>query len=353
MEPCSRASQKRNLTGERRSGSPGSGRGRRANTEPNRLCLARGSSTARGECLRLPGASVPVRTVRESGNTIEGVSKNLTRQNLTLGNLTGRQIGLASIVVVLGLALCACGTEGLPAAQSTRTTTPTGSTGSSTTVTAKPTAAELAAESDGAAPADTDSSGVEWLCRPGQADDPCATSLTTTVLPASGPTYVEHFSDASSPKIDCFYVYPTVSLQPGIVANLHIDPAEISVAEAQASRFSQVCRVFAPIYPQLTLHALADPGGVTAVDEAKAYGAVAKAWDDYMAHYNDGRGVVVIGHSQGAAMLIALLRRQVDDNPSVRRQLVSAIIAGGNVTVPIGKDVGGSFQHIPACRTGT
>ena len=53
----------------------------------------------------------------------------------------------------------------------------------------------------------------------------------------------------SNPPIDCFYVYPTVSPQPGILANLQIDPAETSVAEAQASRFSEDCRVYAPDVP--------------------------------------------------------------------------------------------------------
>ena len=261
-------------------------------------------------------------------------------------NLTARQVVTAAFVVALGIFASVCG------GGSGASTAPPRSNGTTTTTSA-PTAAQLAAESDGASPADTDSAGVEWLCRPGQAHDPCTTSLTTTVLPRSGPAFIEHFSDATSPKIDCFYVYPTVSAQTGIVANLHIDPAEISVAEAQASRFSQVCRVFAPMYPQLTLHAIFDRGGITAADELKAYDAVAAAWADYLAHYNDGRGVVVIGHSQGSAMLIALLRRKVDDNPSVRRLLVSAIIAGGNVTVPIGKKVGGSFQNIPACSSST
>jgi hypothetical protein len=82
-------------------------------------------------------------------------------------------------------------------------------------------------------------------------------------------------------------------------------------------------------------------------------GLVLSAWDDYLAHDNDGRGVVVFGHSQGAAMLIALLRSKVDDDPAVRRRLVSAIILGGNVTVPVGKTVGGSFEHIPACTSTT
>jgi pimeloyl-ACP methyl ester carboxylesterase len=173
------------------------------------------------------------------------------------------------------------------------------------------------------------------------------------VVPASGATTVEHFSDASSPKIDCFYVYPTVSPEPTIVANLDIQAAEISVAKAQASEFSRVCRVYAPIYPQLTLHAISATGGITAADTLKAYDGVLAAWNDYLQNYNDGRGVIVIGHSQGAALLVALLRQKVDDDPVVRKLLVSAVILGGNVTVPIGKGVGGSFENIPACRSET
>ena len=76
-----------------------------------------------------------------------------------------------------------------------------------------PTAAQKTAVADGATPADTDSAGVEWLCRPGQRDDPCTSSLTTTVDPRSGPVRLQRASDAAHPGIDCFYVYPTVSLQ--------------------------------------------------------------------------------------------------------------------------------------------
>ena len=206
---------------------------------------------------------------------------------------------------------------------------------------------------DGATPSDTDAAGVEWLCRPGQANDPCVADLTATAVPASGPSHLERASVAAKPPVDCFYVYPTVSGQSGILANLHIDPAETAVAEAQASRFSQVCRVFAPVYRQLTLHAIASPAQITADDLTKAFDSVRAAWFDYLNHYNDGRGVVVIGHSQGAAMLIALLRVDVDAQPVVRRRLVSAVILGGNVTVPIGKTVGGSFENIPACTSKT
>jgi hypothetical protein len=75
-------------------------------------------------------------------------------------------------------------------------------------------------------------------------------------------------------------------------------------------------------------------------------------WREYLAHDNHGRPIVFIGHSQGAAMLIRLLATQIDPSPQLRAQLVSAILLGGNVEVPIGKLVGGSFANIPACQSG-
>jgi hypothetical protein len=188
-----------------------------------------------------------------------------------------------------------------------------------------------------------------WLCRPGLSDNPCTSNLTTTVVRANGSTYVQRSGPARNPPIDCFYVYPTVSTQPTANANLHIDPQEPAVAIAQASRFSQVCRVYAPMYPQLTLSAISK--GIRPQSAAIAYLGVLSAWNDYLAHYNKGRGVVLIGHSQGASLLIALIKREVDPNPSQRHRLVSALLMGGNVTVPTGQAVGGDFAHIPACRT--
>jgi hypothetical protein len=153
-----------------------------------------------------------------------------------------------------------------------------------------------------------------------------------------------------TPAIDCFYVYPTVSTETTINSDLVVQPEETATAEAQAERFSQVCRVWAPMYNQETTAGLATEGLTDNKYEQVAYDSVLAAWRDYLAHYNDGRPIVFIGHSQGAAMLIDLLRSQVDPNPAVRKLLVSAIILGGNVQVPTGKLDGGTFQHIPACQ---
>ena len=148
-----------------------------------------------------------------------------------------------------------------------------------------------------------------------------------------------------------FYLYPTISDQQTANANLQIGLRERLVAIAQASRFSQVCRVYAPVYRQLTLAAIDKPGGINAADSLVAYRSALSAFRDYLAHYNHGRGIVFVGHSQGASIMIALLEREVDSKPNVRRLLVSALLMGGNVTVPRGRDVGGDFAHIPACRS--
>jgi hypothetical protein len=193
--------------------------------------------------------------------------------------------------------------------------------------------------------------GTVWLCRPGLADDPCTSPLTATVVPPSGATHVERAVPASKPAIDCFYVYPTISGQRTINANLAIGFREREIAVAQASRFSQVCRVFAPVYRQITLSALEHPSRISLADALVAYDSVRSAFRDYLAHYNRGRGIVFIGHSQGAAILIRLLKQEVDGVAPVRRRLVSALLMGGNVTVRKGRSVGGDFTHIPACSS--
>ncbi len=194
-------------------------------------------------------------------------------------------------------------------------------------------------------------SDTVWLCRPGLADNPCEGDLTTTVVSADGSTTTEAAAPAEDPPIDCFYVYPTVSEQETENANLEIDPAQTTVAIQQAARFSQVCKVYAPMYRQFTLSTIGKPGDNREAARDLAYSDVLSAWEDYLANYNDGRGVVLIGHSQGTGMLTQLIASEIDPNPDVLGHLVSALLIGGNVTVAAGQDVGGDFQNIPACRS--
>ncbi|OSZ62695.1 hypothetical protein CAP39_14590 [Sphingomonas sp. IBVSS1] len=189
-----------------------------------------------------------------------------------------------------------------------------------------------------------------WLCRPGAAD-PCSGDASASRVAADAVVTLDLLPAAKKPKIDCFYVYPTVSTDPGPNSDMVADPAEKTVALAQAAPFRQACRLFAPLYRQVTLAALRDRlmGKGDGGDRAMAYADVKAAWDDYLKHDNKGRGVVLIGHSQGSGVLKALIANEIEGKP-VARQMIAAYLAGTNVLVPQGADVGGDFKSTPLCR---
>jgi hypothetical protein len=187
-----------------------------------------------------------------------------------------------------------------------------------------------------------------WLCKPGLARNPCTPGLKTTYYtPTAKKLRVGTPRVTRPPRFDCFYVYPTVSDQKTPLATRRIDPEERSIALYQAARYSQHCRVFAPMYRQVTLQGLASGGGVS---RDIPYSDVRAAWRTYLRRYNHGRGIVLIGHSQGTFMLRRLVAEEVDPKPKARRRLISAILLGGNVTVAEGRDTGGDFKHVRACR---
>jgi hypothetical protein len=201
-------------------------------------------------------------------------------------------------------------------------------------------------------PAKNDYSKPEtWLCRPG-AQDACAVDQSTTIVTAEGTLRREEFRPNPNPPIDCFYVYPTVSLDPTGNSDMNAGPEERNVIRAQFARFASVCRPFAPLYRQFTLTALraGTLGKPIAADRSVGYNDVLDAWNHYLETQNNGRGVVLIGHSQGSGVLTQLIRNEIQGKP-IQKQIVSALLLGTNVAVPKGKDVGGTFTSMPLCRS--
>ena len=189
-----------------------------------------------------------------------------------------------------------------------------------------------------------------WLCRPGRKDS-CAVDLSTTIVSADGKLKREEFSANPQAPIDCFYVYPTVSNDTTPNSDMNAGPEEHSVILQQFARFASQCRVYAPLYRQVTLTALRSnmSGKPMAVDRALGYNDVLDAWNYYLKNDNRGRGVVLIGHSQGSGVLTQLIKTEIDGKP-IQSQIVSAMLLGTNVAVPQGKDVGGAFQQMPLCK---
>jgi Protein of unknown function (DUF3089) len=191
---------------------------------------------------------------------------------------------------------------------------------------------------------------TKWLCGPGVANDPCRPRLTTTLYHGwnarAGRFTARRARDRG---VACFYVYPTVSNQQTRLATKRVDPEIRSIALYQAARFSQVCRVYAPVYRQATVPAL-EAGTTTRGDYLAAYGDVEEAFGAFLRRIGRHRGFVLIGHSQGSFHLQRLIRRRIDDRAGLRRRLVSAVLLGGDVTVRRGSDRGGVFRHVPVCR---
>lgn len=174
-----------------------------------------------------------------------------------------------------------------------------------------------------------------WLSRPGHPSD-VSRRLAATEVRSDGSYESSPFIPAAAPAVDCFYVYPTVALLglPGNVATLKDPTPMLEPLEHQALRFNELCNVYAPLYHQATLASYL----VAQRDEylERAYRDVEEAFKHYMGQHNDGRPIVLLGHSQGGSMIATLLQRVFDVHPALRRQLVVAMPIGTPVYAPRG-----------------
>jgi len=201
--------------------------------------------------------------------------------------------------------------------------------------------------------------GLAWLCRPGQSPDPCAAnsaisavSASGAVTPAAGP------SSAAASNFACFYLNPTTSVTQTSTGNtsLAVTSLDNYIATEEAAPFSQVCDVWSPLYHgqtlQTVLKGLAGDETLMRSTFTVAYDSVLPAWQWFLAH-TGGRPIILIGDSQGAAILIHLISAQLDHQPPVLRRLLVAILVGGNLQVPDGKTVGSTFTNVPLCTSAT
>lgn len=209
----------------------------------------------------------------------------------------------------------------------------------------------LAASPAPAAQATPDyASDSAWLCLPGR-QDVCSTPLPTTALNPNGYGSTGRSKVARDPELDCFYVYPTVSRDPGLNSDLKPGADERTMTQIQFARFASVCRPFAPIYRQMTLASIAAYAAGTDVTQAgmMAYRDVREAFRHYLRSSSGNRPFVLIGHSQGSLMLQQLIANVIEKDPALQRRMRLAILPGYNLLVPRGRLVGGSLQRSPLC----
>ena len=156
-------------------------------------------------------------------------------------------------------------------------------------------------------------------------------------------------------SIDVFFIHPTTytSATKEFGNNAPVDNADLnaktdySTILYQASVFNQAGRVFAPRYRQANLQAYFP---VTATDTAEAISAFELAYQDiktafnyYLAHYNNGRPIIIASHSQGTTHAKRLLK-ELFDGKTLQNKLVAAYLVG----IPVETNW---FASIKPCET--
>jgi hypothetical protein len=260
--------------------------------------------------------------------------------------MTTRRI--VSVLLVIGLVAAACSDSG--GDDEVR------ATGSTTTSPEGPSEAVLAAVGE---PTDRYADPAMWVCAGRPSDEVCTEDLATTVIAADGTTDVVDRPATDDAAADCFYVYPTVDLAPTPGnATLEDTTDMVAMVRQQAAQFSSSCRVFAPLYEQATIGTYGfgsgEPPDLSAEEFEVAYSQVLDAFRFYLHNHNDGRPIVLLGHSQGSHHLARLSAELFDTNPELADRLVMAGLIGAGgfaVNTPPGETSGGTFENLPLCST--
>jgi len=151
---------------------------------------------------------------------------------------------------------------------------------------------------------------------------------------------------------DVFFVHPTTYYgRKGWNASLQNKPVNTftdrNVMRKQASVFNAAGRIYAPRYRQATLFSFFDEQSESGHQAlALAYNHVKAAFQYYLTHYNQGRPIIIAGHSQGTVHATQLLHDFFDNNATLCKQLVAAYLIGYHVKAD-------EYQTIRPCEDST
>lgn len=177
-----------------------------------------------------------------------------------------------------------------------------------------------------------------WISRPGKGAADPAQWLPPGVAPVASGTS----------RAAVFFIHPT-SYFGRDHWNMPVGDADAgSRAElfvrGMASPFNAAAEVWAPRYRQVTFGAfLADgPDALKALD--LAYGDVSRAFDFFLATVPKDAPIVLAGHSQGAVLLMRLMKERVAGTP-----LAARIVAAYPVGWPVSTTHDLPLMGLPAC----
>ncbi len=174
-------------------------------------------------------------------------------------------------------------------------------------------------------PKDPDYSNVNsWIAHP---------EIQDTIL---NNFYPENIDDL---KADVFYIYPTLitdkknnSWNADIYDKKQNDIIRGTAIQYQASAWAKAGKIYSPIYRQAHYRVFFDPytnnGGLLAGEIA--YKDIKRAFTYYIENLNNGRPIIIAGHSQGAVHCKMLLRDFFDET-KLKDRLIAAYLIGTNI----------------------
>ncbi len=142
---------------------------------------------------------------------------------------------------------------------------------------------------------------------------------------------------SGDPPADIFFIHPT-TFDGGHHWNGPIDDGwsqrllDRIMLPNYAGPFARVGRIFAPRYRQASLYAHMTLREDARAARAFAYGDVQRAFEFYLAHYNQGRPIVLVGVEQGGFLGDRLLREEIASKADRASRLAAAYLI--DVIVP-------------------
>ena len=146
-------------------------------------------------------------------------------------------------------------------------------------------------------------------------------------------------AEQTSRAVDIFYVYPTLGfsidrVNPALLAD--ISRQEERDAAFSNQRFNHEVyagdeyNFFAPFYRQRTMNALTEGSENEEQIMQIPVSDIAAAFQHYMTYYNQGRPFMLLGHSQGSAVLLELLKYSMSQDHY--EQMIAAYLIGWQIT---------------------
>lgn len=178
-----------------------------------------------------------------------------------------------------------------------------------------------------------------WISRPGIENDP-------SVWEPTGPSP----EPGLRPRVATFYIHPTTYLERDRW-NAPLHPSQVTEArtrlfvQTQASALD-IDEVWAPRYRQAAFGAFlqSNEDAQKAID--LAYQDVSEAFHEFLRQVDDTKPIILAGHSQGALLLMRLLKAEVAGKP-VQKRIIAAYVVGW----PISTKADLPALGLPACRT--